>query len=182
MNEFYANTLTNEQLRKEILSKGRKANLRLSQLRKSGYYEKNPIIANKWNTYLNTSKYATKAGYFKTGSKSESRAELLKQYLQIRQFLGQKTTVKESKEIISRHAERLGISENAVERTLTIYGNSGISAIVDNSDVIQQFISEMVNGGFTDEEINEKLYRLEQSANTQSELIDLMREEMQRLI
>ena len=44
MNEHFASGLTNEQLKAEILRQGRKANLRLSQLKKSGMYEKNPII------------------------------------------------------------------------------------------------------------------------------------------
>ena len=57
MNEHFASGLTNEQLKAEILRQGRKANLRLSQLKKSGMYEKNPIISSKWNTFLHESKF-----------------------------------------------------------------------------------------------------------------------------
>ena len=85
MNEYYASGLTNEQLKAEILRQGRKANLRLSQLKKSGLYDKNPIISSKWNTFLNESKFSTSKNYFKTGAKGETRTELLKHYYQ---FLG----------------------------------------------------------------------------------------------
>ena len=86
MNEHFASGLTNEQLKAEILRQGRKANLRLSQLKKSGMYNKNPIISSKWNTFLHESKFSTKKNFFKTGTKGETRAELLKHYVQIRQY------------------------------------------------------------------------------------------------
>ena len=72
MNEHFASGLTNEQLKAEILRQGRKANLRLSQLKKSGMYNKNPIISSKWNTFLHESKFSTKKNFFKTGSKGET--------------------------------------------------------------------------------------------------------------
>lgn len=181
MNEFYASGLTNEQLKAEILRQGRKANLRLSQLKKSGMYGKNPIISSKWNTFLHESKFATKKNFFKTGSNGETRAEMLKHYVQIRQFLGQKTTVKETKAIISKHAKRLNISEKSVDRVLAIYGNSGIADTLPNSDFVQTFIAEMVENGFNDNEINSLLNTLESSAQTQSEMYDLMREQLQML-
>lgn len=181
MNEFYASGLTNEQLKAEILRQGRKANLRLSQLKKSGMYEKNPIIASKWNTFLHESKFSTKKNFFKTGSKGESRAELLKHYLQIRQFLGQKTTIKDTKSIITKHAKRLNISEKNVDRVLTLFGNSGISSALSNSDFVQNFMAEMVENGFNDNEISSILNTLENSARTESEMYDLMREQMQML-
>lgn len=181
MNEFYASGLTNEQLKAEILRQGRKANLRLSQLKKTGMYGKNPIISSKWNTFLHESKFATKKNFFKTGSKGETRAEMLKHYVQIRQFLGQKTTVKETEAIISKHAKRLNISEKSVDRVLAIYGNSGIADTLPNSDFVQTFIAEMVENGFNDNEINSLLNTLESSAQTQSEMYDLMREQLQML-
>ena len=181
MNEFYASGLTNEQLKAEILRQGRKTNLRLSQLKRNGMYNKNPIISSKWNTFLHESKFSTKKNFFKTGTKGETRAELLKHYVQIRQFLGQKTTVKETKTIMSKHAKRLNISEENVERVLTIFGNSGISAELPNSEFVQQFIAEMVESGFNDNEINSLLNTLKSSAKTQSEMYDLMREQMQML-
>ena len=181
MNEHFASGLTNEQLKAEILRQGRKANLRLSQLKKSGMYNKNPIISSKWNTFLHESKFSTKKNYFKTGTKGETRTELLKHYVQIRQFLGQKTTVKETKAIMSKHAKRLNISEENVDRVLTIFGNSGISTELPNSDFVQQFIAEMVESGFNDNEITSLLNTLESSAKTQNEMYDLMREQMQML-
>lgn len=181
MNEHFANGLTNEQLKAEILRQGRKANLRLSQLKKSGMYGKNPIISSKWNTFLHENKFATKKNFFKTGSEGETRAEMLKHYVQIRQFLGQKTTVKETRAIMSKHAKRLNISEENVDRVLSIFGNSGISAELPNSDFAQQFIAEMVKKGFNDNEINSLLNTLESSAQTQSEMYDLMREQLQML-
>jgi hypothetical protein len=181
MNEHFASGLTNEQLKAEILRQGRKANLRLSQLKKTGMYSKNPIISSKWNTFLHENKFATKKNFFKTGSKGETRAEMLKHYVQIRQFLGQKTTVKETRAIMSKHAKRLNISEENVDRVLSIFGNSGISAELPNSDFVQQFIAEMVENGFNDNEINSLLNTLESSAQTQSEMYDLMREQLQML-
>ena len=100
INEFYASGLTNEQLKAEILRQGRKANLRLNQLKRSGYYKKNPIIMAKWDTFLHESKFATKRNSFKTGTKGESRGEMLKHYVQIRQFLGHQTSVTDTKRII----------------------------------------------------------------------------------
>ena len=181
MNEHFASGLTNDQLKAEILRQGRKANLRLSQLKKAGLYDKNPIISSKWNTFLNESKFSTSKNFFKTGSKSETRTELLKHYTQIRQFLGQKTTVKETRNIISKHAKRLNVSEENVDRVLSIFGNTGISAELPNSDFVQQFIAEMVESGFNDNEITSLLNTLEASANTQSEMYDLMREQLQQL-
>lgn len=181
MNEHFASGLTNEQLKAEILRQGRKANLRLSQLKKSGLYEKNPIISSKWNTFLSESKFSTSNNFFKTGSKGETRTELLKHYTQIRQFLGQKTTVKETRNIISKHAKRLNVSEENVDRVLSIFGNTGISAELPNSDFVQQFIAEMVESGFNDNEITSLLNTLEASASTQSEMYDLMREQLQQL-
>ena len=181
MNEHFASGLTNEQLKAEILRQGRKANLRLNQLKKGGYYKKNPIIMAKWDTFLHESKFSTKKNFFKTGTKGETRTELLKHYAQIRQFLGQKTTVKETKSIMSKHAKRLNISEENVDRVLSIFGNSGISAELPNSDFVQQFIAEMVENGFNDSEINSLLNTLESSAKTQNEMYDLMREQMQML-
>ena len=181
MNEFYASGLTNEQLKSEILRQGRKANLRLSQLKKSGMYGKNPIITSKWKTFLHESKFATKKNYFKTGSKGENRTELLKHYLQIRQFLGQKTTVKETRGIIKKHAQRLNISEKNVDRVLTLYGSSGMGEKISNSDFVQTFIAEMVKNGFNDNEITSLMNTLENSATTQNEMYDLMRERLQQL-
>ena len=181
MNEHFASGLTNEQLKAEILRQGRKANLRLSQLKKSGMYNKNPIISGKWNTFLHESKFSTQKNFFKTGTKGETRTDLLKHYVQIRQFLEQKTTVKETKNIISKHAERLNISEENVDRVLTIFGNSGIAGNLPNSDFVQQFIAEMVESDFNDNEITALLNTLENSARTQNEMYDLMREQMQML-
>ena len=82
---------------------------------------------------------------------------------------------------MSKHAKRLNISEENVERVLTIFGNSGISAELPNSDFVQQFIAEMVESGFNDNEITSLLNTLENSARTQNEMYDLMREQMQML-
>lgn len=65
---------------------------------------------------------------------------MLKHYVQIRQFLGQKTTVKETKSIMSKHAKRLNISEENVDRVLTIFGNSGIAGNLPNSDLYSNLL------------------------------------------
>ena len=77
--------------------------------------------------------------------------------------------------------KRLNISEENVDRVLSIFGNSGISAELPNSDFVQQFIAEMVENGFNDNEINSLLNTLESSARTQNEMYDLMREQLQML-
>ena len=82
---------------------------------------------------------------------------------------------------MSKHAKRLNISEENVDRVLTIFGNSGISAELPNSDFVQEVIAEMVESGFNDNEINSLLNTLESSAKTQNEMYDLMREQMQML-
>lgn len=181
MNEFYASGLTNEQLKAEILRQGRKANLRLNQLKKSGYYKKNPIIMAKWDTFLHENKFSTKNNYFKTGSKDENRAELLKHYVQIRQFLGQQTSVTDTKRIIHKHALRLKIEDDTVDRVLEFYGNNAILGQLSNSDEAQKFARDMVTKGFNDNEINAVLDTLEKSAKTESDMNDLMRNFLQTL-
>lgn len=181
MNEFYASGLTNEQLKAEILRQGRKANLRLIHLRKSGYYKKNPIVMAKWNTFLHESKYATKNNYFKTGSKDENRADLLKQYVQIRQFLGQQTSVTDTKRIMRKHAKRLNIEVDTVERVLEFYGDNAVLGQLSNSDEAQKFVRDMVTKGFNDDEINAVIDTLEKSAKTESDMTDLMRNFLQTL-
>lgn len=181
MNEFYASGLTNEQLKAEILRQGRKANLRLIQLRKSGYYKKNPIVMAKWDTFLHESKYATKNNYFKTGSKDENRSDLLKQYVQIRQFLGQQTSVTDTKRIMRKHAKRLNIEVDTVERVLEFYGDNAVLGHMSNSDEAQKFVRDMVTKGFNDDEINAVIDTLEKSAKTESEMNDLMRNFLQTL-
>lgn len=181
MNEYFASGLTNEQLKAEILGQGRKANLRLSQLKKSGYYKKNPIIMAKWNTFLKENKFSTKNNFFKTGSKDESRADLLKHYVQIRQFLEQQTSVVDTKKIIHKHALRLDVEDNTVERVLEFYGNNSILGQLSNSDYAQQFVRDMVKKGFNDDEINAVLDTLEKSAETESNMTDSMRNFLQTL-
>nr|DAM70918.1 MAG TPA: Regulatory protein [Caudoviricetes sp.] len=181
MNEYYASGLTNEQLKAEILRQGRKANLRLIQLRKSGYYKKNPIVMAKWDTFLHESKYATKNNYFKTGSKDENRADLLKQYVQIRQFLGQQTSVVDTKRIMRKHAKRLNIEVDTVERVLEFYGDNAVLGHMSNSDEAQKFVRDMVTKGFNDDEINAVIDTLEKSAKTESDMNDLMRNFLQTL-
>ena len=181
MNEFYASGLTNEQLKAEILRQGRKANLRLIQLRKSGYYKKNPIVMAKWDTFLHESKYATKNNYFKTGSKDENRSDLLKQYVQIRQFLGQQTSVTDTKRIMRKHAKRLNIEVDTVERVLEFYGDNAVLGHMSNSDEAQKFVRDMVTKGFNDDEINAVIDTLEKSAKTESDMNDLMRNFLQTL-
>ena len=181
MNEYYASGLTNEQLKAEILRQGRKANLRLIQLRKSGYYKKNPIIMAKWDTFLRESKYATKNNYFKTGSKDENRADLLKQYVQIRQFLGHQTSVADTKRIMRKHAKRLKLEVDTVERVLEFYGDNAVLGHMSNSDEAQKFVRDMVTKGFNDDEINVVIDTLEKSAKTESEMTDLMRNFLQTL-
>lgn len=181
MNEFYASGLTNEQLKSEILRQGRKANLRLNQLKKSGYYKKNPIIMEKWNTFLKENKFSTKKNFFKTGTKDETRADLLKHYVQIRQFLGQQTSVADTKKIIHRHALRLEIEDETVERVLEFYGDNAILKQLSNSDSAQTFVRDMVTKGFNDDEINAVLDTLEKSAETESNMNDLMRNFLQTL-
>lgn len=186
MNEFYASTLTNEQLRKEILSKGRKANLRLAQLRKTGLYELNPLIGAKWKTFLQTNKFATKAGYFKTGSKGENRAVLLKQYLQIRQFLGQQTSVKDTRRIIANHAARLGVDEDTAIDTLKLYGSGDIPEIVNNSDVQQSIIKGYSKFFGADYEQNkdlilERLGILNNSKKANESLYDIIRNDLRKI-
>ena len=181
MNEFYASGLTNEQLKAEILRQGRKANLRLSQLKKSGYYKKNPIIMEKWNTFLKESRFSTKKNFFKTGTKNENRADLLKHYVQIRQFLGQRTSVSDTKKIIHKHALRLEIEDDTVERVLEFYGDNAILKQLSNSDSAQTFVRDMVTKGFNDDEINAVLDTLEKSAKTESDMNDLMRNFLQTL-
>lgn len=181
MNEFYASGLTNEQLKAEILRQGRKANLRLSQLKKSGYYKKNPIIMAKWNTFLKENKFSTKKNFFKTGTEDETRADLLKHYVQIRQFLGQQTSVADTKKIIHKHALRLEIEDETVERVLEFYGDNAILKQLSNSDSAQTFVRDMVTKGFNDDEINAVLDTLEKSAKTESDMNDLMRNFLQTL-
>lgn len=181
MNEYYASGLTNEQLKAEILRQGRKANLRLIQLRKSGYYKKNPIVMAKWDTFLHESKYSTKNNYFKTGSKDENRADLLKQYVQIRQFLGQQTSVADTKRIMRKHAKRLDIEVDTVERVLEFYGDNAVLGHMSNSDEAQKFVRDMVTKGFNDDEINAVIDTLEKSAKTESDMNDLMRNFLQTL-
>lgn len=181
MNEFYASGLTNEQLKAEILRQGRKANLRLSQLKKSGYYKKNPIIMAKWDTFLKENKFSTKKNFFKTGTEDETRADLLKHYVQIRQFLGQQTSVADTKKIIHKHALRLEIEDETVERVLEFYGDNAILKQLSNSDSAQTFVRDMVTKGFNDDEINAVLDTLEKSAKTESDMNDLMRNFLQTL-
>lgn len=181
MNEFYASALTNEQLKAEILRQGRKANLRLSQLKKSGYYKKNPIIMAKWDTFLHENKISTKKNYFKTGTKGESRGELLKHYVQIRQFLEHQTSVADTKKIIHKHAIRMEIEDDTVERVLEFYGDNAILGQLSNSDYAQQFVRDMVTKGFNDDEINAVLDTLEKSAKTENDMTDLMRNFLQTL-
>ena len=181
MNEFYASGLTNEQLKAEILRQGRKANLRLSQLKKSRYYKKNPIIMAKWNTFLKENKFSTKKNFFKTGTEGETRADLLKHYVQIRQFLGQQTSVADTKKIIHKHALRLEIEDETVERVLEFYGDNAILKQLSNSDSAQTFVRDMVTKGFNDDEINAVLDTLEKSAKTESDMNDLMRNFLQTL-
>ena len=181
MNEFYASGLTNEQLKAEILRQGRKANLRLSQLKKSRYYKKNPIIMAKWNTFLKENKFSTKKNFFKTGTEDETRADLLKHYVQIRQFLGQQTSVADTKKIIHKHALRLEIEDETVERVLEFYGDNAILKQLSNSDSAQTFVRDMVTKGFNDDEINAVLDTLEKSAKTESDMNDLMRNFLQTL-
>ena len=181
MNEFYASGLTNEQLKAEILRQGRKANLRLNQLKKGGYYKKNPIIMAKWDTFLHESKFSTKKNFFKTGTKGETRGELLKHYVQIRQFLGHQTSVTDTKRIIKKHAQRLDISEDTVDRVLEFYGDNAILKQLSNSDTAQTFARDMITKGFNDDEINAVLDTLEKSAKTESDMNDLMRNFLQTL-
>lgn len=181
MNEFYASGLTNEQLKAEILRQGRKANLRLNQLKRGGYYKKNPIIMAKWDTFLHESKFSTKKNFFKTGTKGETRAELLKHYVQIRQFLGHQTSVSDTKRIIKKHAQRLDIEEKTVDRVLEFYGDNAILKQLSNSDTAQTFVRDMVTKGFNDEEINAVLDTLEKSAKTENDMTDLMRNFLQTL-
>lgn len=181
MNEHFASGLTNEQLKAEILRQGRKANLRLSQLKKSGYYKKNPIIMAKWDTFLHENKFSTKKNFFKTGSEGESRADLLKHYVQIRQFLGHQTSVADTKKIIHKHAIRMKIEDDTVERVLEFYGDNAILGQLSNSDYAQQFVRDMVTKGFNDDEINAVLDTLEKSAKTESDMTDLMRNFLQTL-
>lgn len=181
MNEHFASGLTNEQLKAEILRQGRKANLRLNQLKKSGYYKKNPIIMAKWNTFLKENKFSTKKNFFKTGTKGENRADLLKHYVQIRQFLGQQTSVADTKKIIHKHALRLEIEDETVDRVLEFYGDNAILKQLSNSDSAQTFVRDMVTKGFNDDEINAVLDTLEKSAKTESDMNDLMRNFLQTL-
>ena len=80
------------------------------------------------------------------------------------------------KEILSKSLENGNISH-----AYLFFGNSGIAGNLPNSDFVQQFIAEMVESGFNDNEINSLLNTLENSAQTQSEMYDLMREQMQML-
>ena len=106
---------------------------------------------------------------------------MLKHYVQIRQFLGQQTSVADTKKIIHKHALRLEIEDETVERVLEFYGDNAILKQLSNSDSAQTFVRDMVTKGFNDDEINAVLDTLEKSAKTESDMNDLMRNFLQTL-
>lgn len=164
-------SLTTEQLKQLIKSEGTIANQRLQKLRKTGYYDVNPVIAQKWNVFLNENPLATDTQNFSTRTAGRKRSELIKQYKNIRDFLSNPTTTKETKQILKKHSTRLGTNEEVTKRTLQLYGNSGIKNIIPNSDITQKLISEHIKAGYTDEEIIAILTKIEQSQGTQEDLI-----------
>ena len=164
-------SLTTEQLKQLIKSEGKIANRRLQNLRKSGYYEVNPVISQKWNVFLNENPLATNNQNFITNTTNKKRSELIKQYKNIRDFLSNPTTTKETKQILKKHSTRLGTNEEITKRTLQLYGNSGVKNIIPNSDIVQKLITEHIKAGYTDEEVIAILTKLEQSQGTQEDLI-----------
>jgi len=89
--------------------------------------------------------------------------------------------VTDTKRIIKKHAERLDIAENTVDRVLEFYGDNAILKQLSNSDTAQTFVRDMVTKGFNDDEINAVLDTLEKSAKTESDMNDLMRNFLQTL-
>ena len=86
-----------------------------------------------------------------------------------------------TKKIIKKHAKRLDITENTVERVLEFYGDNAILKQLSNSDTAQTFVRDMVTKGFNDDEINVVLDTIEKSAKTESDMNDLMRNFLQTL-
>lgn len=147
------------------------ANQRLRNLRKSGYYDYNPSIKQKYDTYLTERGTASKN--FKSYSKHWSTSFLKNQVRHIRNFLQAQTSTRDTKNFYKKMQKRFNeyFKSNKNDKTeyvtiaetmeiLKLYGESDIASILYSSDQIMYDIAEALRNGYTSNEIKSKLQEI----------------------